>query len=516
MKKIQSSATNAVIYARYSSSGQREESIEGQLRECNEYARRMNLHVIGSYCDYALTGTTDKRPEFQRMIRDSAKGIFTTVIVWKVDRFARNRYDSAIYKAKLKKNGVRVLSAKEAIPEGPEGILLESMMEGYAEYYSANLSQNVRRGLYESALKLQTLGQTVYGLRKAADGRYELDPETAPVVKRIFDEYVSGRRAVDIYKDLNKEGFRTIRGGLFNKNSLRGILKNPKYCGVYEHEDIRVEDGIPAIISKEVFRKAQEMLKLHHEKPAAKKIDGGFLLTGKLFCGHCGEPMTGDEGTSKTGKVYRYYTCINRRLKKCDKKRVAKQLIEDRIVDKLFDILNDNDIIDAFADCYMKWQAKEDSHSELKILEERLRKNEAAIKNVMTVIDSGLVTESIKSHLLELEAEKSDIQNGIENEMIESPSLMRDEVVLFLKSFRNGDKDDISYRIYIVETFLKSAFLYDDGRLLLSLNFDGDNEVITLNIAENVVQNGEEVCSKLAPSCQPKNSRNYCIGNFFY
>lgn len=138
----------AVIYARYSSSGQREESIEGQLRECHEYAQRNGMTIIGEYIDKALTGRTDKRPDFQRMLRDSEKGVFQVVICWKMDRFARNRYDSAMYKYRLKKNGVRLAYAKESIPEGPEGIILEAVMEGYAEYYSENLSQNVKRGLY--------------------------------------------------------------------------------------------------------------------------------------------------------------------------------------------------------------------------------------------------------------------------------------------------------------------------------------------------------------------------------
>lgn len=108
----------AVIYARYSSSGQREESIEGQLRECHEFARRNGLTVVGEYVDKALTGRSDKRPDFQRMLRDCERGVFKAVICWKMDRFARNRYDSAMYKYKLKKNGVRIFYAKESSRRG--------------------------------------------------------------------------------------------------------------------------------------------------------------------------------------------------------------------------------------------------------------------------------------------------------------------------------------------------------------------------------------------------------------
>ena len=117
----------AVIYARYSSDNQREESIDGQLRECKKFAEYNGITIVGEYID---------RPEFQRMIKDSYKAVFDTVIVWKLDRFARNRYDSARYKALLKKNGVRVISATEKISEDASGILLESLLEGYAEYYS--------------------------------------------------------------------------------------------------------------------------------------------------------------------------------------------------------------------------------------------------------------------------------------------------------------------------------------------------------------------------------------------
>ena len=146
---------NAVIYARYSCDNQREESIEGQLRECRAFAERNNYTLIDTYIDRAMSAETDNRPEFQKMIKDSAKGQFNAIIVWKLDRFARNRYDSAHYKAMLRKNGVKVVSATEVISEGAEGIILESVLEGYAEYYSAELSEKVIRGMTENALKCQ-------------------------------------------------------------------------------------------------------------------------------------------------------------------------------------------------------------------------------------------------------------------------------------------------------------------------------------------------------------------------
>ena len=151
----------AVIYARYSSSSQREESIEGQIRDCTAYAERNGYTVIGTYADRALSGTTDNRPEFQRMIKGSKRKQFDLVIVWKLDRFARNRYVSAKYKYQLRQNGVRVVSANESISQGADGILLESMLEGMAEWYSENLKENVLRGLTVNANKLKWNGGTL-------------------------------------------------------------------------------------------------------------------------------------------------------------------------------------------------------------------------------------------------------------------------------------------------------------------------------------------------------------------
>lgn len=494
-----------VIYARYSSSGQRDESIEGQLRDCREFAERYGIRIVGEYCDRALTGTSDKRPEFQRMIRDSFKGQFTVVLCWKNDRFARSRYDSAMYKAKLKQNGVRLLYAKESIPEGPEGIILESVMEGFAEYYSANLSQNVKRGNYDSALKRQTLGQTVYGLRKGADKRFEIDPATGPIVKRIFEEYAAGISAKEIYTRLNNEGYRTSRGNPFNKNSLRHILQNKKYTGLYVYADIIDEHGIPAIVDKELFEKVQKMVYRHHRSPAAKVEKGGFLLTSKLFCGECGEPMTGDSGTGKSGKVYFYYICNGRRVKKCHKERAPKDWIENIIIAELAKIVNDDEMIEVIADRFMEWQAREKTNDVLEGMEQRLRQVNDAIKNNIRLVDSGIITDSVKSHLVDLESQRASLEIGIAKEKIESnaPKLERETVVWFLRRFRTDDQSDVAWRIFIVDTFLKAAYLYDDGRLLLHLNFTGDRSVLSLQIAEQAVKEGEALCSSIAPSGVP-------------
>jgi DNA invertase Pin-like site-specific DNA recombinase len=167
---------NGIIYARYSDENQREESIQGQLRECKEYAEKNNITILGSYIDRAFSAKTDNRPEFQRMIKDSGKRLFDAIIVWKLDRFARNRYDSAHYKSVLRKNGIKVISATEAIAEDSTGILLESLLEGYAEFYSAELSEKVVRGMTENALKCKFNGGTVpTGYVIDSDQHFQID-----------------------------------------------------------------------------------------------------------------------------------------------------------------------------------------------------------------------------------------------------------------------------------------------------------------------------------------------------
>lgn len=499
-KKAPAPLIPAVIYARYSSSGQREESIEGQLRECHDFARRNGLTVVGEYVDKALTGRSDKRPDFQRMLRDCERGVFQAVICWKMDRFARNRYDSAMYKYKLKRNGVRIFYAKESIPEGPEGIILESVMEGYAEYYSENLSQNVKRGYYDSALELKTLGQTVLGLRKGPDGRFEIDPATAPIVRRIFEEYAAGERAKDIYTRLNDEGYRTSRGGLFNKNSLRRILQNEKYVGVYEFRDIRVEDGIPAIVDRELFDRCQGMVEKHHRAPAADRATS-FLLTAKLFCGHCGEPMTGDGGTGRSGRVYNYYTCNGRRVHKCQKERAPKEWIEQLVVDELVDLIHSDDFVNEVADRCMEFQQREKDQSALRALEARQKENEKAIQNMLAAIEAGIITPSTKSRLMELEAERGQIEKGIAQQLIAEPTLERDQVVYFLERFRDGDVSDEGYRAFLVDTFLNSVYLYDDDKLVLVLNYTGERCKVTLDLVESAVEGDGLGGSCFAPFC---------------
>ena len=316
----------AVIYARYSSDNQREESIEGQIRECTAYAEKNGFTVVKHYIDRAISAKTDNRPQFQQMIKDSERGIFDIIIVWKLDRFARNRYDSARYKTQLKRNGVKLVSATEVISAGPEGIILESVLEGYAEYYSADLSEKVVRSMTENALKGIYNGGTIpFGYMIDETRHYQPDPLLAPYVEQTFQKYADGATMTDLRDWLKAHNIKNSMGGEMSYNTIQRMLSNRRYIGELRLRDVVQPNAIPALVSEELFNKVQKKLAKNKKAPARHKAEESYLLTTKLYCGKCGALMFGESGVSHTGKMYTYYKCAAAKKKKtCDKKGRAE------------------------------------------------------------------------------------------------------------------------------------------------------------------------------------------------
>ena len=410
----------AVIYARYSSHAQKDASIEQQIRECRKYAREHDLQIVGEYCDHALSGTSDKRPQFIKMIKDSEKGHWQRVLVYKIDRFARNRYDSAMYKVRLRKYGVKVTSVMEPIPEGPEGILLESVLEGSAEYYSANLSQNILRGMHDNALACKVNnGALALGFEKGPDGRFAIVPEEAEIVREIYRMYADGMNTTEISAVLNARGVRTSRGARWNKNSLHTILRNERYAGVYIWKEVRVEGGIPAIISRELFDEVQDRLKRVARAPAAARTDVDYLLTGKLYCGHCGSAMVGESGAGKSGRKFYYYNCVKRKREKaCQKKQVRKDWIEELVVRETRERCLTDEMIAVIVDAALELQEREKDDSVLRGFETELADVQKAIGNMIKAIEQGIITPSTKQRLDELEERRSELEIAIEEEKV--------------------------------------------------------------------------------------------------
>lgn len=472
---------NAVIYARYSSDNQREERIEGQLRECKAYAEKNGITILATYIDRALSAKTDNRPEFQHMIKDSAKGLFDIVLVWKLDRFARNRYDSAHYKATLRKNGVKVISATEAIAEDSTGILLESLLEGYAEFYSAELAEKVKRGHNENAIKCKCNGGGVtYGYFVNTEQRLEIDPIEAPVVQEVFRRYSEGETVKSIIVSLNERNVKTKQNKLFVPTIFTKLLRNRRYIGEYRYGDVIIENGIPAIIDIELFKRVQQRLEKNKHAPSRSKATAKeeYLLTTKLFCGACGQPMAGESGKSRSGSVHYYYKCGSAKRKTgCKKKAIKKQWIEDIVIDRTIKLLFDDGMVQYITDQAIMLLKQE--NTTLPQLKQQLSELERGIENIVNAIQQGIFTQSTKRRLDELEETKGRLETYILQEELEKPIFSREQILCWLHQFRKLDIAKPEHRRQLVDYFVNSVYVYDDY-LLLNFNYKDSTQTISL------------------------------------
>lgn len=498
---------NAVIYARYSSDSQREESIEGQLRECREYAERNNMTIVGTYIDRALSAKTADRPEFQHMIKDSAKELFEIVLVWKLDRFSRDRYDSAHYKHILKKNGVKVISAKEHISEGPEGIILEAMLEGYAEYYSAELSEKIRRGQKENALKGRNNGGGIpLGYLLGDEQKLVLDPVTAPLVREIFQRYADGEIVRTIVEDFNRRGLKTKSGKPFSPNSFNRILKNRKYIGEYRYQDVVIEGDVPAIVPEDLFNRVQERMEKNRHAPAMAKAKEDYLLTTKLFCVKCERMMVGESGKSHTGAMHYYYKCSGaKRLKDCDKKAVRKDWIERVVVRLTMQRVMDEEKINRLIDAILVMQEQEDTTTPA--LRSQLAETESSIGNILKAIEQGIFTPSTKQRLDELEARKEEILANIQTAELQKPKLTREQMTAWFEQFRHGDPANRDFRKRLIDTFVNAVYVFDD-KLVLTYNYQHGTQTISLDEITSALSSDFDGATP--PNTKSPNSGLFC------
>jgi Site-specific recombinases, DNA invertase Pin homologs len=501
----------AIIYARYSSDSQREESIEGQLRECKAYAEKNGITVLTTYIDRALSAKTDNRPEFQRMIKDSAKGLFDMVLVWKLDRFARNRYDSAHYKATLRKNGVKVVSATETIAEDSTGILLESLLEGYAEFYSAELSEKVIRGLTENALKCKYNGGGLpIGYTIDNEQNFQIDPLTAPIVLEAFRRYDKGATVKQLVDFLNSKEIQTYRKKALRIDCVKRLLKNRRYIGEYKYRDTVTPNGVPAIVPQELFDRVGERLEKNKKAPARKKAkEEMYLLTTKLFCGYCGAYMCGESGTSRNMTIHQYYKCVTAKYKKaCKKKTVKKDWIENLVIEHIIKFLFDDVLMNDLTDTLVDFQKKE--NTTLPMLKQRLIETEKGIENILNAIQQGIFTQSTKQRLDELEDTRGSLEVSIIQEEMQKPLLTKEQLLFWLHRFRALDITNPAHRQRLVDSFVNAIYLYDD-KIVLMFNYKEGSKTLDLADIE---------CSSLSAGGAPTKT-NLCfdshqsIGLFF-
>ena len=495
----------AVIYARYSSDNQREESIEGQIRECTAYAEKNDFTVVKHYIDRAISAKTDNRPQFQQMIKDSERGLFDTIIVWKLDRFARNRYDSARYKTQLKRNGVKLVSATEVISAGPEGIILESVLEGYAEYYSADLSEKVVRGMTENALKGVYNGGTVpFGYVIDATRHYQPDPLLAPYVEQTFQKYADGATMTDLRDWLKEHNIKNTLGGEMSYNTIQRMLSNRRYIGELRLRDVVQPNAIPALVSEDLFNKVQEKLVKNKKAPARHKAEESYLLTTKLYCGKCGALMFGESGVSHTGKAHHYYKCATAKKKKtCDKKTVRKQWLEDLVVNETMKLVEDDASMNAIIAKVMELQNQEST--DLPIYEKQLKETEVGITNMLNAIQMGILTSSTKERLEALEEQRKELQARIAEEKLAKPKMKEEFVRFWLLRFRKLDMSQQEQRQALVDTFINAIYLYDD-KVLITFNYKEGTETVTFGEASKA-EESSDMSARGAPDIERQIAR---------
>ena len=397
----------AVIYARYSSASQNEQSIDGQLRDCNEYAEKNGYVIIKNYIDREISGQVEERPEFQQMIADSSKGEFEAVIVYKLDRFSRSMEHSIVYTEKLKKNGVKLISINESIADTSEGKLMRAIYSAMAEMYIDDLRQKVKRGNRENRLKgLYTGGVVLFGY-KVENKKVMIDEEKAEIVRGIFRDYASGKSKTQIVNELNAKGIKNHSGKPFKTSSLQENMKNKKYTGIYE-KDGRVYDNIyPRIIDDDLFEKVQNRLKTV-QRYHSRKLKTEYLLTGKAFCLHCGSSMVGISGTARNGEKKCYYACCQRyKYKSCNKSNekkdgvyiedgVQKLGLEDDVVRMTYDYILKPENLDIIGEKLEQYRKKNTTESCIKEYEKRLANVESEIEKCFDIAMKSMSDAIIK------------------------------------------------------------------------------------------------------------------------
>ena len=468
----------AVIYARYSSDSQSEQSIEGQMRVCKEYAEKNGYVIVGEYVDRAMTGTNDKRPAFQQMISDSKKHEWSFVLVYKFDRFARSRYDSAINKSILKKNGVKVVSATEQISNTPEGIILEGMLESFAEYYSAELSQKVKRGLKESRIKgLFTGGPTPYGYDKV-NQKLMINETEANIVRQMFDDYLFGMRIKDIVVKLSNAGIKNKYGTEWNINSVSRILRNENYKGILTADNTIYTNIYPQIVSEEIFDEVNNKLKVGKRTSAHYKTDTQYLLSGKLLCGKCSGLMTGDSGKGKLGKIYNYYKCFTKKRSKdkCDKKSISKEYIEDIVFTATQNFFMQIDLKALAKKITEIYNKSIEENLELKALEKELANINKKLKNLLSAVENGIFNDTTNQRMKELEISKKELEEKIAQTSTQSIQPFNEEqIYAYLLSFKDIDQTNEKAKQTLIEMFIKKVVLFDD-RVDIYLNSSDDKK----------------------------------------
>lgn len=472
---------NAVIYARYSSDNQREESIDAQLRICHRYCQEHGYTVVHEYIDEAFTATNDHRPEYQQMFQDAKKGGFSVAVFHKVNRNARNEYDYYYHKMQLKRYGVSIEYAGQAFDtDTAEGQLMENQLVGMAAYFSRNLSREVKKGQHENAIKCVHNGGTPpLGYDVGADRHYVINEREAQMVRYIFSAYIAGDKYGDIIDECNRRGWRTKTGNEFRKNSVHDILANQKYAGYYIYgrtcgprneprnnhrlnpDAYIVEDGMPAIVDKETWSKAQDRLKERKRPRGSYSAKYSYLLAGLVRCGACGARMEGSH-YKRTYKgqttCYEYYRCT-----KCEAKSIRKGVLEQFVIKTVKRAISSKRKIDALVKSInASIETNTNEHAtEVKAINRELANMDKANANLLSLIEHGSISDIIEERL-RANADKAKVLRARLNEIsaYEHDKLNTDEVRAVLNAWKSvNDEEGLKA---MLNSFVASVDVFSD------------------------------------------------------
>lgn len=516
--------TYVVAYARFSSDNQREESIDAQLRAIRSYCDQKGYVLLDTYVDEARSATTDDRPAFQQMAQDAASGNFSAVIVHKLDRFSRNRYDSAIYKKQLRDHGVRVESVLERLDDSPESVILESLLEGMSEYYSKNLAREVRKGQNENALKCRHNGGVpLYGYSVDNNGYYVINEYEAGAVRAIFQLVKTGHSYQETINIMTERGYRTRSGKKFSYSTLHNMLHNEKYVGTYvynrtlpqpkggkrtnasrpDDEILRIPGGMPAIVDMPTFLEVQNIMKRRNSQSsrAAGHAKEVYLLQGLIKCGNCGSPMVGARRRDGRNKKLRVsYECNGRKRKatNCMMRNISRDLVENLVIDYIEqEILSDEAIArvkEMLAEEIEKNQKT--APDGLAALKKELAETNSALDHLIDAIAAGVDALRMKDKIDALEAKRISLEQHIT--LIESRQYTFDSIQLtgldaVLSQYRNIRSKDRKEQKEIINKFVKEVVVLDNDD-------DGSKIILTLYYGSDIIlASGDSLLEGLSP-----------------
>ena len=516
---IQNPGNNAICYYRYSSDAQRDVSIVQQKDAAHEYAEHHGYHIIKEYDDPAYSGTRDDRPAFQLMLYEVEKLRPAYLILWKTDRLSRERIDAVMAKKRLRECGVKIVYVAESIPDDDEAtqILMESIYEAMAASFIVSHRKNVVRGMTYNAENAFYNGVKMLGYVGEVDHKYEVDQATAPTVRRIFKEYTEGVPMQKICDSLNNAGQKTVRGNRFTVNSLRNILVNRAYIGEYKFGKTLIPDGMPRLIDDETFQKAQAKLEANKRggKGAIKKLHPeieieDYWLTGKICCGLCGGTMQGVSGTSRSGNLYYYYSCINYRKHTCTLKYQRKELMEKIVLYILDDLINDPALRIIIAEkCYAYHQAQNDDNGAYEAsIRAQLKDVEGKLNNLVKAIEAGIFNSTTAERMNVLENQKSMLNDALLAEQNRKKcDLTLNTIVKFLSSLV-GDINNPDTRHRLLDFFVDKIYVYPD-KMVLTFYYTDDRRELPFEETIRLIDNRKKILDMMnsprpegvVPSC---------------